>query len=586
MPRDPFLNRLSSIPREWLTRFELSDQKESPRYAETMAYFNKLAAASPQAKMFTFGTSPQGRDLNYLVVANGSEFAPQQAHTSRKTTVLIQNGIHAGEIEGKDAWMILLRKILITKELQHLLNNLILLVIPILNVDGHERVSATNRPNQNGPEEAGCRTTSHNLNLNRDYMKADTPEMQALLKLYSSWLPDVFIDNHTTNGADYQYHITYGIERHQNIDPTLAEWGTRNLMPHVLASVEKLGFLTAPYIDVDGDLRNGFALDPGLPRYSTGYTAAQNRLCLLVETHSLKPFGTRVLATKAMNEAVLEYVNANAAELKKLNLDADARSVQMYCTNSQPFPLELAVSDEAVPFLFKGFESYEDESPLTGTPIIKYSTTPTEFEVPLYDRAEIVKSVIAPLAYCIPEQFGRLVHKLELHGIEVKTLRGDHECRVERYRFKNATFTSRPYEGRQLVECTVEAFHQEIVLPHGTFIVQPAQRTVRVIVHLLEPESPDSFVRWGFFNAFFERKEYAEPYIMEPTAREMMQRDPALREEFYRKLEEDEDFRNNPAARLEFFYRRSPYVDAVENVYPIMRIVDQLAVARLSHSLT
>jgi hypothetical protein len=191
-----------------------------------------------------------------------------------------------------------------------------------------------------------------------------------------------------------------------------------------------------------------------------------------------------------------------------------------------------------------------------------------------------------PLAYCIPEEFSHLIQTLHLHGIEVKTLRGDHECMVERYRFKDADFASRPYEGRQRVECTVETFHQQLVLRHGTFIVRPDQRTVRVIVHLLEPESPDSFVRWGFFNAFFERKEYAEPYIMEPTARKMMQRDPALREEFYKKLEEDEEFRNDPSARLEFFYQRSPYVDVSEKVYPITRIVDQLSFARLTSSLS
>ena len=234
MPVDPFLKHASHIPPGWLTRFELSNHQDSPRYDESMAYFAKLAAASPFAKMFGFGVSPQGRDLNYLVVANGNEFQPQQARNSGKAIVLIQNGIHAGEIEGKDASMLLLREILITKEKQHLLDKLVLLVIPILNVDGHERTSPANRPNQNGPREMGWRTTSHNLNLNRDYMKADTPEMQAFLRLFTSWLPDFMIDNHTTDGADYQYHVTYSLERHQNIDAELGAWGTEHLMPPVL----------------------------------------------------------------------------------------------------------------------------------------------------------------------------------------------------------------------------------------------------------------------------------------------------------------------------------------------------------------
>jgi murein tripeptide amidase MpaA len=587
MPRDPFLKQPPNIPQDWLTHFEASNQKESPRYAETMAYFNKLAAASPYAKMFTFGVSPQGRDLNYLVVSNGSEFQPQQAHSSWKAIVLIQNGIHAGEIEGKDASMLLLREILITKEKQHLLDKLVLLVIPILNVDGHERISPANRPNQNGPAEMGWRTTSHNLNLNRDYMKTDAPEMRALLKLYSSWLPDFLIDNHTTDGADFQYHVTYGLERHQNIDRALGTWGTQHLMPNVLADVEALGFLTAPYIDVDsGNLEQGIVIDANLPRYSTGYAALQNRLCLLVETHSLKPFGERVYATKAINEATFEYINAHAAELKKLNREADTQAVQTYCIDRRPLPVEIAATNEVTPFRFKGFKSYEEESPLTGAKVIKFTSTRMEFEVPLYDRTKVVKSVSIPVAYCIPEQFSPLIERLYLHGIEVQTLNGDHTCTVERYRFKQVSFATRPYEGRQLVDCGVERFEEHLVLPHGTYCVPSAQRTVRVIANLLEPESPDSYVHWGFFNAFFERKEFAEPYVMEPIAREMMQADRELREQFYRKLDEDELFRNDPVARLDFFYQRSVYFDTAERVYPIMRIVDPLAFARLSNSLS
>lgn len=581
----PFNKPSLNIPPDWFTRFELSDQKDSPRYAETMAYFNKLAAASPYAKVFSFGVSPQGRDLNYLVAANGNEFQPQQAHSSWKAIVLIQNGIHAGEIEGKDASMLLLREILVTKEKHHLLDKLILLFIPIFNVDGHEQRASTNRPNQNGPREMGWRTTSHNLNLNRDYLKADAPEMQSFLRLLSSWLPDFIIDNHTTNGADYQYHITYALERHQNIDADLGRWGSENLMPAVLRDVEQKGFLTAPYIE-DGSLEKGIIVDASLPRFSTGYAAAQNRLCLLVETHSLKPFGERVYATKAMNEATLEYINTHADELKNLNRAAHDHTLRMYCNEHRPFPVEVSLTQESKPFLFKGYESYLDESPLTGSKILKYTSTPKEFNVPIYDRAEVVKSVNVPVAYCLPEQFVSLVERLQIHGIEVERLGEPYSCKVERYRFHDIHFAEQPYEGRQRVDCAVRKFEEQVDLPPGTFIVPTAQRTIRIIVNLLEPDSPDSFVRWGFFNAFFERKECAEPFIMEPLAREMLQKDPDLREEFYRKLDEDETFRNDPVSRLEFFYQHSPFFDRTERVYPVLRIVDQLAYAQLSHLLS
>jgi murein tripeptide amidase MpaA len=203
----------------WLTHFEKSNGTESPDYNNSIKYFEKFVEKTDHVKMFTFGISPQGREIKCLVVSNDNEFTPEKAKQSGKAIALIQNGIHPGEIEGKDACMILLREILVTKKLEKLLNNLILLIIPVLNVDGHERLSFYNRPNQNGPKKMGWRTNALNLNLNRDYAKADSPEMKAWLRLFSEWLPDFMIDNHATNGADYQYHVTYGIEKHEYIYP-------------------------------------------------------------------------------------------------------------------------------------------------------------------------------------------------------------------------------------------------------------------------------------------------------------------------------------------------------------------------------
>jgi hypothetical protein len=214
----------------------------------------------------------------------------------------------------------LLREILITKEKENLLDNIILLVIPVFNVDGHERLSYYNRPNQNGPKEMGWRTTSQNLNLNRDYMKADTPEMHSWLKMFSAWLPDFMIDNHTTNGADYQYHVTYGIEKFQNIHPVLSKLVRKKYLPYLLSRVERDGFLTAPYVEFKtGTIESGIIDQPALPRLSTGYCALQNRICFLVETHSLKPFKNRVLSTKSMMLHSLEFINRNSREIKRLN---------------------------------------------------------------------------------------------------------------------------------------------------------------------------------------------------------------------------------------------------------------------------
>ncbi len=559
------------FPPEFLTHFERSNFLESPNYGETMKYSRQFEATG-KAEMFTFGMSPQGRELKFIVVGNG-DFSPQAARANGKVVVLIQNGIHAGEIEGKDASMLLLREILITGERADLLQNCVLVIIPILNVDGHERTSPYNRPNQNGPANMGWRTTSSNLNLNRDYMKADTPEMKALLQLYASWQPDFYIDNHTTNGADYQYHITYGIETHQNIDSGLAQWAKHELMPHVIGQVEAGGFITGPYLEMRGSaLAEGITDWPALPRYSSGYAALQNRLLLLVETHSLKPFANRVLSTKAINTAVLEFINAHHNDLKSINYFADSHTVHDYVHERKPFPLLLEGTEEFEPFLFKGFTSTEKESAITGTTVPEYTESPIEIEIPLYNKADVEVEVDIPFAYAIPKEFSALADILKIHGVEVNQLDEGETLEVERYRFVDTEFASQPYEGRQRVESDVEPFVETAFLPAGTFIVYMQQRLMRVIVHLLEPQSPDSFVSWGFFNAFFERKEYAEAYVMEPIAQRMLEESPLLQEEFEARLEEDEEFASDAGLRLNFFYERSPYFDKGERIYPIMKL--------------
>lgn len=561
-----------SSPPEFLTHFERTNFLESPTYDDTMAYYAQFERTQ-KAHFFSFGTSPQGRPLKCLVVAGNHEFRPQDARASGKVVVLVQNGIHAGEIEGNDASMLMVREMLVEKTLAHVLQNVVLLVVPILNADGHERRGEFSRPNQNGPKHAGWRTTSWNLNLNRDYMKADAPEMRALLQLYTAWQPDFFIDNHTTNGADYQYHITYGIETHGNIDAKLADWGKRMLIPRVVARVEQQGFLVGPFLEMAGSrLEDGLISEPMLPRYSGGYAAAHNRLMLLVETHALKPFANRVFSTKAMNTAALEFVNANYAALKNFNYYADSHTVHDYRHDRKPFPLVFQRTDESEPLLFEGYESHEEESDITLAPIIRYSNKPITLQIPLFNKAEVETTVAVPFAYAIPKEFAHLAEILTLHGIDFKVMQEPESLTVERYRFVAFEFASKPYEGRQRVSVEVESFLENVRLPEGTLIVYTQQKELRVILHLLEPESPDSFVQWGFFNAFFERKEYAEPYVMEPIARAMLKDDPTLREVFFERVSNDDAFSKDPGLRLDFFYQRSPYFDKAERVYPIMRL--------------
>lgn len=560
----------------WLTHFEKSNQLESPDYDSTLKYFQKFADKTLYVKINTIGTTPQGRELKVIIISKDKAFTPEQAKKTGKAIVLIQNGIHPGEVEGKDACMLLLREILITKEKESLLDNVILLIIPVLNIDGHERVSPFNRPNQNGPKKMGWRTNALNLNLNRDYLKADSPEIRSFLKLFNDWLPDFMIDNHTTNGADYQYHVTYGIETHQNIDKDLVNWIEKKYLPHLLYKVEQDGFIIGPYMEFKaGTIESGILDLPASPRLSHGYCATQNRVCLLVETHSLKPFANRVYSTKSMMQHTIDFINDSYKEIIALNRSAEKQTIKNYLADKKKFPLVLAGNGKFDKFLFKGFEWYDEHSEITGYTVRKYTNKPIDIQIPIFNKANSLKKITVPAAYIIPPQFEDVIEVIKAHQIKFNILNAYKRLKVERYRFTNIKFTPRPYEGRQLPSLNVESFSEHCEVQPGSLIVYTNQRQLRVIVNLLEPEAPDSFVNWGFFNAFFERKEYAEAYVMEPYAKQMIKDDPALRNEFYKKVNDDEAFRSNSGERLDFFYKRSPFYDKGENVYPVLRLMNK-----------
>ncbi|MBK7631643.1 MAG: M14 family metallopeptidase [Ignavibacteriales bacterium] len=560
--------------KDWLTFFEKSNHLESPDYDNTLKYFQKFADNTPYVIIKTIGLTPQGRKLKVIIVSKDRAFTPEQAKKTGKAILLIQNGIHPGEVEGKDACMLLLREIIITKEKAHFLDNTILLIIPVLNIDGHERISPFNRPNQNGPKKMGWRTNALNLNLNRDYLKADTPEIKSFLKLFNDWLPDFMIDNHTTNGADYQYHVTYGIETHQNIDRGLLSFIERKYLPNLLQKVEDDGFTIGPYMEFkSGTIESGIIDLPAPPRLSHGYCATQNRICLLVETHSLKPFANRVFSTKSMMEHTISFVNDNYKEIVLLNRLADKQTIKNYLVDNKKFPLVLAGNGKFDKFLFKGFEWYDEHSEVTGSTVRKYTNNPMEIEIPIFNKANSLKKITVPAAYLIPPQFLEIIEIIKAHQIKFNLIKTKKKLKVQKYKFEKVQFASRPYEGRHLPSYTCSAFNQTVEVETGTLIVYTNQRALRVIVNLLEPEAPDSFVNWGFFNAFFERKEYAEAYVMEPYAKQMIKEDSQLRAEYYKMLNEDESFRNNSGERLDFFYKRSPFYDKGENVYPIMRLV-------------
>ncbi|RPI73355.1 MAG: peptidase M14 [Ignavibacteriales bacterium] len=559
---------------EWQTYFEKSGFTGTSSYEETMKYFKKLDENSDYAKLITFGISPQGRELNYLIVSDKS-FTPANAKDSGKPVILIINGIHAGEIEGKDALMILLREILITKEKEELIDDVILLIIPIFNVDGHERSNKYNRINQNGPEEMGWRTTAQNLNLNRDWMKADAPEMQAMLKLFSEWLPDFLIDNHSTDGADYQYTITFGIEYFNNSYIETKNMLKDDFAPFLHKKVNEAGYQSYPYVGLrnwSAGLESGITEYPASPRLSNGYAAIQNRPALLVETHMIKPYKERVYSTKAANEAVIEFCSLNKKKLIELNKKADDNSIINLTNDDQKLPLQFKLSDKSVKVPFKGMRYYKEKSDISGSEKIVYTDEKINMEIQLFNDPQVVKEITVPEMYIIPKEWFHIIDRIKLHGIDVNVLEEDKTFDVKRYRFTDVKLTETSFEGRQRASFTTNEYYEKVKVPAGSFLVSTKQREVRIITHLLEPEGDDSFMKWGFFNAVLEQKEYFEPYVMEKLASEMLKEDPQLLIEFEEKLNLDEEFRNSSFSRLNFFYTRSPYYDSHFNVYPVLRV--------------
>ncbi|MFZ5948923.1 MAG: M14 family metallopeptidase [Stygiobacter sp.] len=576
-----FLISLSLIAQqknnEWVTYFEKSNFLSTPNYDETIKYFKTLERNSPFIKLIPFGKTAQERTLYICVVSKEKAFTPAKAKKINKPIILIQNGIHSGEIEGKDASMILLREILITKEKFNLIDNVTLLIIPVFNADGHERRSPFNRINQNGPTEMGWRTTAQNYNLNRDYMKADSPEIQSWLKLFNQWLPDFFVDSHTTDGADYQYTITYGIEKYRNLPPKSAQFVKEKFIPFNNKRTEDKGFLIAPYVSYKGrNFESGIVDYSATPRFSTGYTAIQNRIGLLIETHMLKPYKDRVFATKAMFENVIEFCSQYKNELIKLNQEGDRFVVEHYFINNNYFPLSFDVSEKSKPFLYKGIEAKEEDSWITGKKVIRYTGKPFEKIIPFYDDNFVKDSVKVPIGYIIPVEYKEIVNRIKLHGIEVKRLNEEKNFIVEKYKFNNVKFSTSSFENHFQPTYDYEIFRDTIKSKKGDYFIRTNQRTLGVIVHLLEPKGPDSFLRWGFFNSIFEPKEYFEEYSMEPIAQKMVVDNPKLKEEFENYVNSDPKIKENPRRRLNFFYERSPYFDNQLNIYPTLRVIKTL----------
>ena len=564
------------------TEFERSGGVRTGDYAETVALCRELDRASPYIRFESFGTSGEGRALPVLIIDKDGLSDPARARRRGRAIVMIQAGIHAGEIDGKDAGLMLAREIAVEKTHQDLLDHATIVFNPILNVDGHERSSPFNRPNQNGPESMGFRTNAANLNLNRDYVKADSPEIRAWLALFNRWEPELFIDCHVTDGADYQYVLTYVVETWQNADPEVAVWAQRRFVPALESGMRAAGWPLAPYCEFRRahDPKSGLKGFASTPRFSTGYAAIRSRVGLLIETHMLKDYATRVRGTHRMLIEALSIANRESSSLCDVVASADAR-VAGDAFRRTPLPMAWTTSfAESTMIDFLGFAYTVQPSSISGGDWYRYSDQPLALRIPYFNTQTVTASAALPEAYVIPPQWTDAIQRVHDHGLASFTLREPATVSLSTVRFHDVTWAEAPYEGRHPLEYQWDEIMEERTLQAGTVIVDVAQPLARVAAHLFEPAGPDALVRWGIFDAAFEQKEYIESYVIEAMAREMLARDPALAAEF-EGLERDGTFANHPDAIRDWFYRRTPYIDSRQNVYPVARVLDRPTVDRL-----
>jgi zinc carboxypeptidase len=562
-----------ATPESLTTVAERSNFRQTGRYDEVLDLCRAFTRQWPESvRLETFGTTPEGRPMVALIVSTSGALTPDEAEEREIPIVLFQGGIHAGEIAGKDAGFLALRHLLDSDE--PALKKVTVVFVPVFNVDGHERFGPWNRPNQVGPEEMGWRVTSQNLNLNRDYAKADAPEMQAMLGLLERWDPALYVDLHSTDGAQFQPDVAVLVAPCFAGDPELQPVA-KALQKKAISLLEQQGSMPLSFYPSFRDYKNpatGFEDGAYPPRFSTGYWALRNRLAVLIETHSWKDYATRVRVSKNIVENFIRIASEDGAKWLQAEASADRRSEAL---GGEPVTLKFRTTEKETIIDFPGYAYTVTPSEISGTEALVYDPqTPQNWRLPFF--AEVVADVVVPApkgGYLVPPAHaGWLSARLKGHGIDFKTLQyGRESLTLEVFRAHQADFSKKSFEGRQTASLTGQWTRESQALLAGSLFVPIAQPKSRLVMALLEPQAGDSYVSWGFFNAHFEQKEYLEDYVAEQIAKDMLEASPELRVEFQRRLDEDSEFANDSAARLDFFYERHNSWDRRQNLYPVMR---------------
>ncbi|TRX52481.1 M14 family metallopeptidase [Thalassomonas sp. M1454] len=576
------LELIQGADNPWQTPAEKTGLTSTPNYKDSVEYLTKLVKSDPRLTMQSLGKSPQNRDIWLVVASTDGASNAKQLSANKKPTLLIQAGIHAGEIDGKDAGLMILRDI-VKGDKAHLLEQVNILFLPILNVDGHERSSEFNRVNQRGPKNMGWRTNSQNLNLNRDFAKADTIEIQILMQTINEWQPSLYFDVHVTDGEDYQYDITYGFNGEHADSPATSKWLAETFTPYVNNDLAKNGHRGNPLVfGLDSmDFNKGlFGWTAGL-RFSNGWGDTRHLPTILVENHSLKPYKQRVLGTYVFIESSLKLL---AKQHKQLALAVEKDS------SSRPEVLTLAWDlDKKNPTYdnFLGIQYEKKTDTLTGIEYIAWTGKEKTYkDYPTFWARLPKVTVQVPKAYYIPPQYQEVISRLQTQGVKFETLMKNTEVHTTQLIAVDPSFGSKPFEGHMTASASFDQVEITTVLPKGTIKVVTDQTLGRLAVALLDPRGPDSYFSWGFFNQMFQRTEYIESYVMVPLAKKILANDDSLKKEFLAAFPEqdtkstkdgnkspgslNELFASKPGEKMQWLYQRSKYHDNEYLKYPVL----------------
>ncbi|MCD6331792.1 MAG: hypothetical protein J7L89_00815 [Bacteroidales bacterium] len=544
-------------------------------YPEVIANYRKLDAAYPEAKLLEYGLTDCGKPLHLFVINCDRQFNPQKIHRSGKRIVMINNGIHPGETCGIDGSQMVADDILRNKnQLRNYLDNTVVCFIPVYNIGGYLYQNPWHRTNQPGPVNPGYRGNAKNLDLNRDFVKLDTRNAQSFVQIFRLWDPDVFLDTHTTNGSDHQYCITYLAAQHNSMPQAIGDYFEQVMMPAMYKKMRTTPYELIPYVQyVNRNPEAGITNYFQTPRFSTGYTLLFNSFTQMTENHCYKPYPDRVKSIYHFILKLIEFTHENADEMGQVRQKSKEQ-----VKNQKVFALDYAVDTTNFRMIeFKGYDHGTDRSPLTGEVRYVYDySKPFTRMVPFYDNFKPVKTVTAPAFYLIPQAWSEVIARMKLNEVNMYRLKKDTSLTVEVYYIENNQWPRRAGNGHFFhSRFTTRTEVQTIPYHKGDYLVPVNQDCNYFIVNQLEPEGPDSYFRWNFFDPCLENREWFSAHpVLEDKIVQYLQKNPEARQKLDAAIAENPDMAHNRTAQMHFVYYEFGLANRWVNRYPVTRVVD------------